>query len=305
MIYTITVNPSIDYHLYLDSFSIGRTNRSNSEQTLIGGKGFNVSRMLNVLNLKSHAIGCIAGDTGRMFNSLLENSGIDYELYELNEGQTRINVKINELIETEINASGPKIPEQVIKTLVTDLSNLKSDDVLILSGSLAKNSEDNIYKRLLHAVDDDVLTIVDTSGRPLLFAIQARPFLVKPNFFELQTLYGKEITCDEDIIDAMKAFQIAGARNVLVSLGKQGACILTEDNHLYHACAKQQKVVNSVGSGDCLIAGFISTYLKTKNFKMSLITGVACGSAKAYSQDLPTPVKIKEVLASVTTKTLF
>lgn len=305
MIYTLTINPSIDYYMYLDEFFLGKTNRATSEMTVFGGKGFNVSRMLNLMNQENFAYGFVAGDSGRMFESLLRRSNLNYKLFKLNDGQTRINVKIHEHQETEINAAGPYVTEDSINELMYTLSELKKGDVLVISGRIARNNEDNLYKRILYAVGPDVLTYVDTSGRPLLFALQSKPFLVKPNFKELQEVYTQKIQSDEQLISAMRSLQLSGARNVLVSLGKQGACLLKEDGHVYLARCKSKKVINTVGAGDCLLAGFITSYQLTKDPRKSLLMAVACGSAKAYSKDLPNKLQVKEAMMNTTIETII
>lgn len=299
MIYTVTINPSIDYYIYLDHLALGSTNRSNYERTVVGGKGFNVSRMLDILKQDNFAFGFVAGDTGKMFEGLLSNANLNYRLFKLDNGETRINVKITDHFETEINASGPTIPETALNKLMLALAELEEGDVLILSGSIAQNNEDVLYKRLLNCVNDKVLTVVDTSSRPLIYSLQGHPFLISPNFEEVKEIYANPIKNDEDLINAMKAMQISGARNVLVSLGKQGACLLTQEGNIYMATPQIENVVNSVGAGDCLLAGFVASYLRNKDFKKALMTGVACGSAKAYSKDLPTSTKILDVLSHV------
>lgn len=297
MIYTVTLNPSIDYYLYLNDLKRGETNRSKEEYTTFGGKGFNVSKMLKGMNQETQAIGYVAGKTGKLFEELIKESDLNYHLYNLNDGQTRINVKINEGEETEINANGPSLNDSMINGLMYQLSELKPGDVLVVSGGLSNNSEETLYKKILNCVPSDVLTVVDTSGRALLYSLQAKPFLIKPNFKELQSVYARRIISDQDLIEAMKSLQISGARNVIVSLGKQGACMLCENGHIYVARVRQEKVINTVGAGDCLLAGFLTIYLKTRDYKNSFIFSVACASAKAYSKDFPTKAKIKEVLS--------
>ncbi len=299
MIYTLTLNPSIDCALYISNFEIGATNRSLMEDIKAGGKGINISRMMNILGLPNKAMALVAGESGKYFENLVRNDGIDYEFFYLPKGETRINVKIEGNKETEINAAGPDIDEKTFGNLILRLMDLGYGDTLIISGSSLPNLKPDIYARIIRSLNANVRVIVDAAGPLLINALDAKPFLVKPNFKELEEIIGHKIKDDYDLVGAMKTVRNAGAENVIVSLGKQGAAMLISDGTVMMCKAKEGQVVNTIGAGDCLLAGFIATWYASSDLKKSLITAVSCGTAKAFSKGFPTMLKINEVRGTV------
>ena len=235
MIYTVTLNPSLDYTAAADSFEIGKTNRVKNEYFVVGGKGLNVSILLSRLGVSSTALGFVAGFTGDELKKHLDTHGLPHDFISVKEGFTRINVKLVKGEVTEFNGAGPKINEQEIAALLERIGKLSAEDTLVLSGSIPKGVSDNIYSDIIAAAPKGVTIILDTSGKSLASALSLQPFLIKPNIDELGDIFGKEITSHEDVVYYAKKLKEMGAKNVLVSLGKDGAVLLTERGEV-HTC---------------------------------------------------------------------
>ncbi len=295
MIYTVTFNPALDYYMDINSLNIGETNRSLRENIRFGGKGINVSYVLNQLGIKSVALGFVAGFTGEALEKELLNSGIVTDFIKLDSGITRINVKLRNESITEINASGPTISEKALKELFLKLDNIKSGDVLVLSGSVPSTMPADIYEQILeHIINKKVRTVVDASGRLMVNSLKYKPFLIKPNRAELEEICNKTLKTDDDIISAAKNLQNLGAQNVLVSLGGDGALLLDENDNTHRVFAHKITAVNTVGAGDSMVAGFIAGVDKGYNYAIQLSN--AAGGATASLQGLATKKDIFALL---------
>lgn len=300
MIYTITFNPSLDYVLKVPELSIGKINRSENEKIYIGGKGINVSRVLNTLGMKSIPLGFIAGFTGRELKNKLIEYGIEPEFIELREGKTRVNIKIKGEVETAINADGPNINDYSIALLLKQIDDLDSNDIVILAGYVPKSIDSSIYALICKKLyDKNIPFIVDTSGKHLIDSLKYNPFLIKPNKEELEECLGYKIESIDDLKKGIKKLQELGALNVLVSLGADGAFLIDDQGNEYGLTSPSISVVNTVGAGDSMVAGFIYGFLKNRDYKEALIYGVACGSATAQCDDLATIDKIELMLDKI------
>ncbi len=288
MIYTVTFNPALDYVVRMDGdLAPGMTNRSSSEEYYFGGKGINVSMVLAELDLKSTALGFIAGFTGEAIDAGVKAAGIDTDFIKLEEGISRINVKLKASEETEINAQGPKISERAQQALMDKLSKLVSGDVLILAGSIPNSLPDDVYERILKMLQDKgIQFVVDATKDLLTNVLKYHPFLIKPNNFELGEIVGKTLTTDDEIYNGALELQKMGARNVLISMAGDGAMLVDENGERYRIGVPKGKVRNSVGAGDSMVAGFVAGYMKTKNYETALKMGTAAGSATAFSDGL-------------------
>mgnify|MGYP000049458827 FL=1 len=306
MIYTVTTNPNIDYYMNLSApMAVGGINRSVHELLAPGGKGINVSLMLQTLGRESCVLGYLAGPIGRMLEALMEDTGCRCRWFWLQSGQTRINTKINTSPETAFNAAGPALDEAAVAALCAFLRTLQPDDQLVISGNLQKSPAGAFSALLAAAQDAGVSAIVDTSGPALREALAFRPLLIKPNSDELGELFGQSAGTSDAIIALAQKAQAQGARNVLVSMGAGGALLLAESGDLYRASlCSTQPVISTVGAGDSVTAGFLAGLLDTGDYEAALRLGVACGSATAYSECLAGRDKIDEVLRSVIVRRL-
>lgn len=287
MIYTVTLNPSLDYFLSVEHFSIGKTNRSTEEVYRPGGKGINVSWVLHNLGLESTALGFLAGFTGQEIKRQMESTGITTDFIELPRGMSRLNVKIKQMDATEINASGPVLSEENLKQLRQKLAVLKKGDILILSGSLPVSVPTDIYKTLMEEVQGkEIPVIVDAIGDALLKTLPLHPFLIKPNHQELSELFCVELTTREQVVPYAKKLQEQGARNVLISLGGAGAVLLDQNGMVHESDVPRGKLINAVGAGDSMVAGFLTGYLEKQDMEHAFCMGVAAGSASAFSEGL-------------------
>lgn len=288
MIYTVTCNPAIDYVAQLDgALSLGGTNRNRQEAVLFGGKGINVSVVLQNLGLATTALGFIAGFTGEGLASGLESSGLATDFVRVSQGLTRINVKIKATEETEINGIGPVIAQADMEKLCLQLEKLTRDDVLILSGSVPACLGKDTYRRLMACVETkQIPVVVDATGQLLTATLECKPFLIKPNLQELEELTGKKLETQEAIAAAAAKLQSMGAQNVLVSMAGDGAFLLDETGRSYRIACPEGTVVNSAGAGDSMVAGFIAGYLQTGDYEYALKLGTAAGSATAFSMGL-------------------
>lgn len=301
MIYTVTFNPSLDYIVRLDSFTAGEINRVNYEQVLGGGKGINVSIVLGNLGHESTALGFTAGFTGEEVKRQLDGFGVKHDFVQLPEGFTRINVKVKADKETEINGQGPDISEAKREELFEKLDKLSEGDTLVLAGSIPKTLPDDIYEKIMARLEGrGIRIIVDAEKKLLLNVLKYHPFLIKPNNHELGDMFGVKLTTDEEIITYAKKLQEKGAQNVLISMAGDGAILLTADGKHYKSPAPKGKLVNSVGAGDSMVAGFITGYIESQgDFETAFHMGVATGSASAFSENLATRPEVEALLKTI------
>lgn len=309
MIYTITFNPALDYTVQVEKFEIGKINRTKSENILAGGKGLNVSIILKRLGIENTALSFIAGFTGKELERKIRQYNIKTEFIETNRGYTRINVKIsslekNSLIqesETALNGNGPEITENDIEKLLQKIQNINSNDIVILSGNIPKCINENIYEIICKELDGkNVKFVVDASQKLLMNCLKYKPFFIKPNKEELEETFNTKIETKEEIIIYAKKLQEKGAQNVLISLGGDGAILLTEKNEVYYSNTPKGQVINTVGAGDSMVAGFVAGYLKKKDYKEALKLGIASGSATAFSAGLAMNEEINGLLKQIT-----
>lgn len=297
MIYTVTFNPSLDYIVSVRNFEEGSVNRASDEMILPGGKGINVSIVLNNLGMESHLLGFIAGFTGKEIERMVSDDGCISEFIKVDNGFSRINVKMRSEKESEINGIGPAISNSEMTQLLDKLDKLKEGDVLVLAGSIPASIPDTIYYDIMKMLSDrKIMIVVDATKDLLLNVLPLHPFLIKPNKQELAEMMNLENLSKEDIVKNAFELQKRGARNVLVSMAGEGAILVTEDGKVYSSEAHKGKVVNSVGAGDSMVAGFIYGYLKNKDYKEAFETGLCAGSASAFSENLATKEQVEELL---------
>lgn len=296
MIYTVTFNPAIDYVVYVSELKVGKTNRSQHEDVFLGGKGINVSTMLNNLGVENKALGFVAGETGELVEQGLKERGMDTDFIRLPEGDTRINVKVRGKLETEVNGSGPHIPDVYIQQLMEKLDQVNDDDVIVLSGSVPRSVSKDVYANIMEQMKGrPVKIVVDAAGDLMKNVLPHRPFLIKPNRAELEGLAGKVLGKTREIMRSAKDLQAQGARNVLVSLGGDGALLLDETGKFHRIGVPKGELKTSVGSGDSMVAGFLAGYQKTGDYVTALRTGAACGSASAFSTALATREEVESM----------
>ena len=303
MIYTVTFNPSLDYVVQVDDFSVGEINRTRTESIYPGGKGINVSLVLQNLGLPSVALGFTAGFSGAEIERLLQEAGCQCDFIAVKAGYSRINTKIISDAETALNGQGPQLSEAELAALFNKLRRLTQDDVLVLAGSIPASLPDNIYEQILELLQPvGTRVVVDATGDLLLKVLKYRPFLIKPNHEELGEFFGRgPLLTEEEILAAAQRLQQQGARNVLVSRGANGALLLDENGKLHKQASPKGTLVNSVGAGDSMVAGFLAGYLQTQDYDAALRLGVAAGSASAFKVWLATREDVEKLLVSSTT----
>ena len=300
VIYTVTFNPSLDYIVSVKDFRPGMTNRTSSELMLAGGKGINVSIVLGNLGIKSTALGFIAGFTGDEIVRRLHNSGINSEFIKINDGISRINIKLKSIDGTEINGQGPHIDSSHIEQLMNRLRRLESGDVLVLAGSIPAGISDNIYKDIMDMLKDKgVQIVVDATSRLLTNVLEYKPFFIKPNQHELGDIFNVTLNTQEEVIPYALELKKMGAVNVCVSMGGKGAILVADDGNVYKAKAPDGKLKNSVGAGDSLVAGFLSGWIEKKDYEYAFRKGVATGSASAFSERLATVGEVNMLIDKV------
>lgn len=300
MIYTVTFNPALDYILELDKLEIGKIQKSKTELILPGGKGINVSTVLTNLEIDNIALGYKAGFVGAELERLLRNMNVKTDFIDLEEGNSRINVKISGEEETAINTNGPKISENKILELLEKLKTLNENDYLVLSGSIPSSIKDDIYEKICRIVKkQNVKIVVDATKNLLVQALKYNPFLIKPNNEELGEIFGVEIHTKEDAYVYGKKLKEMGAQNVLVSMGKIGAVLIDEVGKEHFLKSPEGKRVNTVGSGDSMVAGFIAGFLKYNNYEDALKMGVSAGSASALSKYLATKEEVYNLFNNI------
>lgn len=300
MIYTVTFNPSLDYIVSVDDFKLGLTNRTSSELILPGGKGTNVSTVLKNLGFESTALGFVAGFTGNEIVKRLNDMGIKSDFISIENGISRINLKLKSIDGTEINGAGPDISEEKVNELMDKLNQLKEGDVLVLAGSIPPSMSDNIYRDIMADLKDrGVMIVVDATKDLLLNVLEYHPFLIKPNNHELGEIFDVKLTTREEVIPYGRKLQEKGARNVLVSMAGEGAVLIAEDGQVFDTPAPKGKLINGVGAGDSMVAGFVAGWIEKQDYEYAFHMGVASGSASAFSENLATKEEIINVYNQV------
>lgn len=297
MIYTITLNPSLDYVVEIDKLVAGGINRTKKEKIYPGGKGINVSIVLQNLGVENCALGFIAGFTGKEFERRVIACGCKTDFIVLNHGLSRINIKIKSERESEINGQGPVITQEDLSLLYQKLDIIQSEDILVLAGSIPGSLSEDVYKNICsYLASKNVRIVVDAAGQLLLNVLPYHPFLIKPNKQELEEVFGVDLQYDGEIICYAKKLQQMGARNVLVSLADYGAVLVTQEGQVFRRTPPDGKVVNSVGAGDSMVAGYLANYLETGSYQNALAMGLAAGSATAFSEWLASKEEILALL---------
>lgn len=300
MIYTVTFNPALDYVIRMESLKLGTVNRSSAEAVYYGGKGINVSTVLKNIGVDSVALGFVAGFTGKEIEEGVKNMGVATDFIKLPEGMSRINVKIKAEQETEINGQGPAISMEKVEKLFEKLDRLEKGDCLVLAGTIPASLPSDIYEQIMDRLKDkEIRIVVDATRDLLLNVLKYHPFLIKPNNHELGEMFGVVLKTDEEIVEYAKKLQERGARNVLISMAGDGAILLTETKEVYKMGVPKGTVVNSVGAGDSMVAGFVASYFKEHDYLKALKFGTATGSATAFSEGLATMDKVEELLKTL------
>lgn len=303
MVYTVTFNPSLDYIVSVEDFKLGLTNRTSSELILPGGKGLNVSMVLGNLGIKNTALGFAAGFTGDEIIRRIEQMGVTSDFISMDQGISRINLKLKSIDGTEINGCGPKISEADIQELMRKLAVLEKGDVLVLAGSIPGSMPDDMYKKIMAGLaGKEVMIVVDAAKDLLVNVLEYHPFMVKPNNHELGEIFGAELHTREEAVPYAKKMQEMGAVNVLVSMAGEGAVLAAGDGNIYEAPAPEGKLVNGVGAGDSMVAGFIAGWMEKKDYEFAFSMGVAAGSASAFSERLATGEEIEAVYRQIVDK---
>ncbi|MCI7098391.1 MAG: 1-phosphofructokinase [Lachnospiraceae bacterium] len=301
MIYTVTFNPSLDYIVTVRDFKPGIVNRTCEEIMFPGGKGINVSIVLKNLGMDSTVLGFTAGFTGKEIQRRVTEMGCKEELIPITKGLSRINVKLRSNEESEINGMGPVIDEEAIRALYEKLDTLKEGDVLVLAGSIPSSMPETMYMDIMKYLEGrGVMVAVDATKDLLVNVLPYHPFLIKPNNHELGEIFQVTLKEKDDVITYAKKLQEKGARNVLVSMAGDGAVLVSEDGSVYRSEAPKGKVVNSVGAGDSMVAGFLYGYLTSGDYKTAFKTGISCGSASAFSENLATKPEVEAILNTLT-----
>ncbi len=300
MIYTVTLNPSLDACVSVKDFQIGKTNRTEEENIIAGGKGINVSKVLKNLGMESIAWGFLAGFTGEEIQRQLEKVGLTTDFVKVSEGISRINWKLTSIEGTEINGQGPDISPEEAEAFLRKTEVLQKGDVLFLSGSIPTSLPKDFYEKIMKRIEDvEALVILDTAGESLMRGLAHAPFLIKPNHHELGELFHVEIGRLVEAAGYAYKLQEKGAKNVLVSFGGKGAVLLTEDGQVFSAKAPEGKVLNTVGAGDAMLAGFLTGWMQTKDYAYAFRMAVATGSASAFSKGFATKEEINELLPQI------
>lgn len=300
MIYTVTFNPSLDYIVNVKNFTPGTLNRTETELVYPGGKGINVSLVLKNMGFESTALGFAAGFTGERIESMLKEWGCHTDFIPVKNGMSRINLKILSQEESEINGQGPDIGPEAVKQLFGKLNGLSRGSLLVLAGSIPKSMKQTIYEEILEFLEGrGIDAAVDASGELLVNVLKYRPFLIKPNHHELGEIFHTDIKSRDDIIKYGGLLQKKGARNVLVSMAGDGAVLLSQDGGVYAGEVPSGEVINSVGAGDSMVAGFLAGYVKYRDFKDAFRLGIAAGSASAFSSRLAVMEEIEKLFSNV------
>lgn len=301
MIYTVTFNPSLDYIVEVNNLTLGATNRTAYEQMLPGGKGLNVSFVMKNLGFETTALGFLAGFVGEEIKDRVTKRGVTAEFIRLEKGCSRINMKVRNVDGTEINGMGPEIPREKTAELLARLDALQSGDVLVLAGSIPASVPASIYMDIMKRLENrNVLIVVDATKDLLKNVLAYRPFLVKPNHHELGELFGVTLTTREEVVPYAKKLKEQGAQNVLVSMGGLGAVLVDKTGNVHVNEAPKGTVINSVGAGDSMVAGFLAGWLEKQNYEQAFRMGLAAGSASAFSEELATRAEVEYMLEQMT-----
>lgn len=304
MIYTVTLNPSLDYIVSVNDFKLGLTNRTDSELILPGGKGINVSIVLKNLGMESTALGFVAGFTGDEICREVEELGVKADFVKIGHGISRINLKLKSIEGTEINGQGPDIGSEKIEALMQRLESLQEGDVLVLAGSIPATMPDDIYRNIMGRLrEKKIMIVVDATRDLLVNVLEYHPFLIKPNNHELGDIFGVTLKTKDEVIPYATRLQEQGARNVLVSMAGEGAVLVAENGDIYKAPAPEGELKNGVGAGDSMVAGFLAGWLERQDYKHAFCMGVAAGSASAFSENLATKKEIEAVYERVMLET--
>ncbi len=296
MVYTVTFNPSLDYIVSVEDFRLGLTNRTDSEVILPGGKGLNVSIVLSNLGIENTALGFVAGFTGEEIVRRVEGMGVKSDFIRLREGISRINLKLKSIDGTEINGRGPRIGREAVGELMGRLDALGEGDVLVLAGSIPGSMPDETYGKIMERLAGrGVMTVVDATKNLLMNVLEYGPFLVKPNNHELGEIFGVELRDREEAIPYAQRLRELGAVNVLVSMAGQGAVLAAGDGEVYAAAAPRGKLVNGVGAGDSMVAGFLAGWMERHEYGHAFRMGIAAGSASAFSELLATGEEVMDL----------
>ncbi len=300
MIYTVTFNPSLDYIIRVDDLTLGKINRVNYENILPGGKGVNVSIVLGNLGHKSVALGFVAGFTGREIEARMRSYGADCDFIDVAEGMSRINVKVKSNEETEINGMGPAITDADVEALFAKLDELKEGDYLVIAGSVPSMLPSDMYERIMERLDGRGINIAVDAERDLLTRVlQYHPFVIKPNNHELGDIFGVTLKTREEVVPYAKKLQERGARNVIISMAGEGAVFVSEAGEVAMSEAPKGTVVNSVGAGDSMVAGFVAGVIESGDMAQAFRMGLCTGSASAFSPDLATRPEVEALLATL------
>ena len=300
MIYTVTFNPSLDYIVSVEDFKLGLTNRTGSELLLPGGKGINVSTVLMNLGIESTALGFIAGFTGDEVVRRLEQMGVKNGFIRIPDGFTRINLKLKSIDGTEVNGQGPKIGKEKVEQLMEQLDELKEGDVLFLSGSIPASMPSDAYQKIMERLKDKgIHIVVDATEDLLMNVLPYHPFLIKPNNHELGDIFGVQLKTREEVIPYGKKLQIMGAQNVLISMAGEGAVLIAADGRIFSTPAPKGILINGVGAGDSMVAGFMAGWMAKKDYEYAFHMGVSAGSASAFSENLATKEEIEAVYQQI------
>lgn len=316
MVYTITLNPSLDYNVSVKDFAIGKVNRACEECIKAGGKGINVAIVLHSLGCECKALGFLAGFSGEKLFSLLEEKGLDADFCKVDVGTTRINFKLHNIEdsgkifkvlskeETEINGIGPTVNNNEMDLLLDKLANVNSEDYIVLGGSIPNGLDTNIYKKIISVIKETkAKIIVDATKNLLLDTLEEQPYLIKPNNYELEEIFSKKLETNEEIVDCAFRLQEKGARNVLVSMAGKGALYIDENKNVFLGAAPKGILHNSVGAGDSMVAGFIYGEINNYNIEDKLKFSITAGSASAFSEELATKndiIKLYESTPDIT-----
>lgn len=299
MIYTVTVNPSLDYVVDVDGFRTGTVNRTKNETVYPGGKGINVSIVLRNLGVENRALGFVAGFTGSEIEAMLSRMGVDSDFIRVGSGLSRINVKLRSDEESEINGQGPALSESDVGSLFDRLGALSDGDTLVLAGSIPASLPKSFYSDVMARLSGrGVRFVVDATGDLLKKSLEYKPFLVKPNNHELGEIFGVELSSRDDVVPYALKFREMGAQNVLVSMAGKGAVLAAADGNVYQGDAPACRLVNSVGAGDSMVAGFIAGYAKSSSYRDALVTGLCTGSASASKEWLATKSDVDAMISS-------
>lgn len=306
MIYTVTFNPSLDYIFTVDNFRLGMTNRTETEMILPGGKGINVSIVLGNLGIGNTALGFVAGFTGEEIVREVEAMGVKSDFIKIDRGMSRINLKLKNIDGTEVNGCGPVISTEKVQELITKLDVLGEGDVLFLAGSIPNSMPNDIYRKIMEKLQGrGVMIVVDATKNLLMNVLEYHPFLIKPNNHELGEIFGVTLSSREDVIPYAKKLQEMGAQNVLISMAGEGAVLIAADGQVMEAPAPKGTLVNGVGAGDSMVAGFMAGWLEKQEYRHAFRMGVAAGSASAFSEKLATRAETEAVYARVEVKEFY